>query len=119
MQSKLKSTKASVYVLKGSRINILRLCNPKKISLLAVVNAVCKDQFNPVKQYPNVFRSLRIMPSIIRTNLHEDATPRRLFSPRPIAASLKNQAKAETDKVLEMNVIKPVKNLQTGVRAQR
>ena len=108
LESKLKSTKASVYVLKGSRFNLLGLCELKNLSLLAIVNAVCKDEFDPVKQYPNVFRGLGIMPSTFRINLREDATPRRLFSPRPIAAGLRDQAKAEIDKMLEMSVIEPV-----------
>ena len=108
LESKLKSTKASVYVLKGSRFNLLGLCELKNFSLLAIVNAVCKDEFDPVKQYPNVFRGLGIMPSTFRINLREDATPRRLFSPRPIAAGLRDQAKAEIDKMLEMSVIEPV-----------
>ena len=108
LESKLKSTKASVYVLKGSRFNLLGLRELRNLSLLAIVNAVCKDEFDPVKRYANVFEGLGIMPGTFRINLRGDAAPRRLFSPRPIAAGLREQAKAEIDKMLEMNVIEPV-----------
>ena len=108
LESTLKSTKASVYVLKGSRFNLLGLRKLKNLSLLAIVNAVCKDEFDPVKLYANAFKDLGIMPGTFRINLRDDAAPRSLFSPRPIAAGLREQAKAELDKFLEMSVIEPV-----------
>ena len=40
--------------------------------------------------------------------MHKDTAPRRLFSPRLIAAGSKDQEKAEIDKIIKMNVIKPV-----------
>ena len=48
------------------------------------------------------------MPGTFRINLRNDAAPQILFSPRPTAAGLREQAKAEIDKMLEMNVIEPV-----------
>ena len=89
--------------------NLLELCELRNLSLLAIVNVVCKDEFDPVKMYPGVFTGLGTMPSTFKINLRSDATPRRLFSPRPIAAGLRDQAKAEIDKMLELDIIKKVK----------
>ena len=108
LESKLKHTRATVYVLKGARFNLLGLCELRNLSLLAIVNVVCKDEFDPVKMYPGVFTGLGTMPSTFRINLCSDATPRRLFSPRPIAAGLRDQAKVEIDKMLELDVIEKV-----------
>ena len=38
--------------------DLLGLVELKNLSLLAIVNAVGKDEFNPVKPYPGVFRGL-------------------------------------------------------------
>ena len=66
------------------------------------------DEFDYIKLYANVFKDLRTMPGIFRIDLRGNTAPRRLFSSKPIAVGLGEQAKAEIEKMLEMNVIEPV-----------
>ena len=57
------------------------------------------DEFDLIKLYANVFKGLEGL---------GDTAPRCLFSPFTKAASFGKQAKAEKDKMLEMNVIELV-----------
>ena len=108
LESKLKKTSACLYVLKGSKSNLLGLRELKNLSLLAVVNAVSKAEFDPLQRYPQLFSGLGTMPGIFKINLYEDAQPKRLFSPRPISVGLRDQAKAEIDNMIKLGIIEPV-----------
>ncbi|KAF6023298.1 hypothetical protein EB796_018388 [Bugula neritina] len=81
LESKLKKTSACLYVLKGYKPNLLGLRELKNLSLLVVVNAVSKAEFDPLQRYPQLFSGLGTMPGIFKINLYEDAQPKRLFSP--------------------------------------
>jgi hypothetical protein len=77
---------------------------------LAVVNSlqVENSKFDPCKVFPKLFAGLGVMPDVFKIELKAGLEPYRLCAPRPIAAGLREQAKAELDRMLELNVIQPV-----------
>ena len=62
-----------MYVFKGSRFNLLGLSELKNLSQHAAIDEVCKDEFDPIKLYANVFEGLEIMPGTFRINLKDAA----------------------------------------------
>ena len=80
----------------------------RQLNLLAVINAMSSNEFDPIKVFNKVFKGLGTMPGIFTIELVEDAKPVRLMSPRPIAAGLREQAKAEIDNMLANGVIKQI-----------
>ena len=108
IKSTFRDVDTSVYVLKGSRRNLLGMPEIKKLNLLAVVNAMCTTEFDPLKMFPKVFDGLGTMPGIFSIELNNNTEPVRLFAPRPIAAGLREKAKEEIDKMLASNVIEPI-----------
>jgi len=108
----IKSTynivEAPVYVLRGSGKNLLGMPELKQLNLLAVINAMCVYEFDPIKEFSHVFKGLGKMPGSLYIELKHDVEPVRLFSPRPIAAGLREPAKKELDKMLNDGVIESV-----------
>jgi hypothetical protein len=102
------SIDTEIYVLKGSKRNLLGVPELTGLNLLAVVNAMCSNEFDPIKQFPKLFKGLGIMPGLFKIELKADVKPVRLFSPRPIAAGLRKAAKDEIDQMLDKGVIEPV-----------
>ena len=62
IESTYRSANVPVYVLKGSRRNLLGMPELKQLNLLAVINAMCADEFDPVAQFSKVFTGLGTMP---------------------------------------------------------
>lgn len=108
IESKCCSVDTPVYVLKGSRKNLLGLPELRELNLLAVVNAMCASEFDPIKKFDKLFKGLGTMPGMFKIDLKPGIEPVRLFSPRSIAAGLREAAKEEIDKMLEIDVIEPV-----------
>ena len=99
---------APIYVLSGSKSNLLGMPELRQLNLLAVVNATCTNEFDPVKKFNKVFEGLGTMPGLFSISLKKDVEPVKLFAPRSIAAGLRQQAKKELDKMLANDVIEPV-----------
>ena len=108
IKSTYNAVDTSVYVLDGARQNLLGISELKQLNLLAVINAMCLNEFDPTREFPKVFEGLGTMPGKFSINLKRDIEPVRLNSPRPIAAGLREKAKTEIDKMLADNVIEPV-----------
>ena len=95
-------------MLKGVKMNLLGISKLMQVNLLAVVNAMCSIEFDPVKKYSKVFARLGSMPGVFTIDMKADVQPVRLYAPRPIVAGLRQKAKEELDKTLEDGVIEPV-----------
>ena len=108
IESSYRTTDAPVYVLKGSSCNLLGMTELKNLNLLAVINGMCTDNFDPIQKFPKVFEGLGTMPGMFSITLRGEAEPVRLYSPRSIAAGLRSQAKKELDKMLTDKVIEKV-----------
>ena len=108
IRSTYRSVDTPVYVLTGSRKNLLGLHELRQLNLLAVVNSMCKDDFDPTREFPDVFQGLGTLPGTFKINLKDNMEPKCLFTPRPIAAGLKDQAKRELDQMLASGIIEPV-----------
>ena len=106
--SNRSSVRAPVYVMKNSKHNLLGIPELRKLKLIVVINALYAKGFDPVKSYPKVFEGLGRMPGMFTINLRKDVEPVRLFSPRSIAAGLREQAKRELDDMLKDGIIEPV-----------
>ena len=102
------TTKATVYVSDSSNANLLGRPQIEALGLIAFVNQVKGGPFDPVEAFPKLFTGLGIMPGKFGISLKPDVEPVRLFAPRPIAAGLREKAKAELDKMLALDVIEPV-----------
>lgn len=113
IKSTYRSIDTSVYVLKGSRKNLLGIQELKKLNLLAVINSMCISEFDPLKKFSKVFEGLGTMPGTFTVELEKQVRPVRLFAPRPIAAGLREKAKEELDKMLELGVIEPIEKPTT------
>ena len=108
ISSKRKTAKAVVFVVEGARRNLLGLPEIGNLELLSVVNAVCKHSFDALKEYPKLFEGLGTMPGEFKIKLMAGTDPFRLYSPRPIAAGLREKAREEIDSMLETGVIEPI-----------
>ena len=108
IKSTYMSVNAIVYVLKGARRNLLGLPEIKSLNLLAVINELCVREFDPLKTFPKIFKGLGTMPGVFKINLKQDAVPKSLYSPRVIAAGLKDKAREEIYGMLADKIIEPV-----------
>ena len=108
IKSTYRATKATIYILKGSTRNLLGMPELRNLNLLAIVNGIENQKFDPVAAFPNVFSGLGTMPGQFTICLKKDYEAKRLFSPRPIAIGLKDKAKKELDRMLAEDVIEPV-----------
>ena len=108
LESRRKSTSALVSVVQGARRNLLGRDQIWELDLLAIVNAISSEAFDPLKQFPKLFTGLGKMPGVFKITLAEGTQPYRLFSPRPIPAGLREKAKKEIDSMLALGVIEPV-----------
>lgn len=103
-----RSTDSKIFVLKGSRRNLLGLPDLRKLNLLAVVNSLVSNMFDPMKIFPKVFEGLGTLPGSFRIHVKQGTEPKCIFAPRPIAAGYKVKAKLELDEMIKMGVIEPV-----------
>ena len=87
-----KSVMAPVYVLRGSNRNLLGLPEIRRLNLLAVVNALRVSEFRPTEEYPELSKGLSTLPGVFKIQLKSKAEPRCLYSPRTIAAGLRDKA---------------------------
>ena len=101
---------APIYVLSGSKSNLLGMPELRQLNLLAVVNATCTNEFDPVKKFNKVFEGLATMPGLFSISLKRDVEPVKLFAPRSIAAGLRQQAKKELDKMFADDDFRPSVN---------
>ena len=108
IDSAYNSMNSEVYVLKGAKLNLLGISELMQLNLLAVVNAMCSIEFDPVKKFSKVFAGLGTMPGVFTIDMKANVQPVRLYAPRPIAAGLRQKAKEELDKMLEDDVIEPI-----------
>ena len=75
----------SVNILKGYRRNLLGMPEIKRLYLLAVINALCANKLDPLKEFPKTFEGLGTMPGIFSIDSSRNAAPVRFYAPRPIA----------------------------------
>jgi hypothetical protein len=108
LKSKSKVTAAVVSVMMGARKNLLGIQQIRELGLLAIVDAVCNESFDPIGEFSELFGGLGVMPETFRIELAEDTKPLRLFTPRSIPAGLRDKAKAELDSMLDQGVIQVV-----------
>jgi hypothetical protein len=108
IKGKRRATHCNAYVVKGASRNLLGADQILDLGLLAIVNSVCEQAFDPLLEYPKLFTGLGIMPYEFKIALRDNTKPLHLFSPRTIAAGLREKAKAEIDNMLLMNVIERV-----------
>ena len=108
LTSKRKSVRCVVSVVDGVVKNLLGIDEIERLGLVSVVSTIGTRPFDPLERYSGVFVGLGTMPDTFSINLREDARPYQLFSPRPIAAGLREKAKVELDKMLSMNVVERV-----------
>ena len=55
IRSTYNAIETSVYVLKGANRNLLGIPELRQLNLLAVINALCTNEFEPVKEFGKVF----------------------------------------------------------------
>lgn len=108
IKSKHKSIDTTVSVVKGAKRDLLGVEQVRDLGLLAIVNAVCRKSFEPFVEFAKLFEGLGKMPGVFSISLKRDTEPLRLLAPRPIAAGLREKAKSEIDRMLELKVIEPV-----------
>ena len=110
LSNKNKSVDCLTSIMRGSRRNLLGIVEIHGLHLLHVVNslACCFFVFDPFTEFAELFQGLGTMPDIFSIALKPDTKPYKIFSPRPIPIGLRDQAKQEINKMLELNVIRPV-----------
>ena len=108
IDSTYNSMNSEIYVLKSATKNILGVSELMQLDLLAVVNAMCSIEFDPVKIFSKVLARSGTLPGGFTIDMKADVQPVRLYAPRPIVAGLRQKAKEELDKTLEDGVIEPV-----------
>ena len=110
LSNKNKSVDCLASIMRGSRRNLLGIVEIHGLHLLHVVNslACCFFVFDPFTEFAELFQGLGTMPDIFSIALKPDTKPYKIFSPRPIPIGLRDQAKQEINKMLELNVIRPV-----------
>jgi hypothetical protein len=86
------------------RTNLLGMPDLRQLNLLAVINALCVSEFDPIKEFSDVFKGLSTMPGVFKIEKTKDVRPVKLFAPRPTAAGLKDKTILEIDKVLSTGV---------------
>ena len=110
IKSNFRSVESPVYVLVGSKKNLLGMPQLRQLNLLAVINAMCVEEFNPIKDFAKVFKGLGTMPGLFKITMKRGIEPVKLFSPRSIPAGLRDQAKKELEEMLKNEVIEPVED---------
>ena len=108
VNSKNKAVECKAFIIEGANRNLLGAEQIRELGLISIVCSVSEKAFDPFKEFPKLFKGLGIMPGIFKINLESNVEPYRMFAPRPIAAGLKEKAKAEIDKMLALDVIEPV-----------
>ena len=106
--SRRKSIDCTVSVVDGVVRNLLGIEEIERLGLVSVVASVRSQLVDPFTKYRDLFEGLGTMPDTFSISLKEGVQPYQLFSPRPIAAGLKEKAKKELDSMLEMGVIERV-----------
>jgi len=84
------------------------LADLNKLNLLAVVNSLVANAFDPVTIFKNVFEGLGTLPDTFRIHLKKEVEPKCLYASCPIAAGLQTKAKYELDEMLRKGVIELV-----------
>ena len=97
-------------IMKGARRNLLGIIEIHCLNLLHVVNSMSCNPFvfDPFVEFSDLFQGLGTMPDVFRIVLKPDTVPYKIYSPRSMPIGLREQAKSEIDKMLELNVIRPV-----------
>ncbi len=75
------------------------------LNLLAIINAISSNSFDPIVSFPEIFKGLGTMPGVFKINLIKDCNPKKVYAPRSIAAGLFDLAKKELDSMLSDGVI--------------
>jgi len=107
--STFRSLNTNVYIIAGSSKNLLGLPDIRGLNLLAIVNSLCSTKFDPFRAFPEVFQGLGTLPYVFTINVNRGIVPKYLYTPRIIAAGLKEKAKLEIDNMLKNKIIEPVK----------
>ena len=68
IKSTYRSIKTPVYVMRGCRKNLLGLSDIRNLNLLAVINNMAVDRFDPLTAFPKVFSGLGTLPGIFKIN---------------------------------------------------
>lgn len=110
---KIQSKGISIHVLasivEGAKCNLLGVREIRALGLLVIARAAQHGEFNPVTSFPTLFNGLGKMPGLFKIVLKPGTDPLHLFTPRSIAAGLRDRTKAELEKVLHDGIIEPVK----------
>jgi len=107
--STFRSLDTNVYIIAGSSKNLLGLPDIRGLNLLATINSLCSSKFDPFRVFPEVFQGLGTLPYVFTTNVKRGIVPKCLYTPRTIAAGLKEKVKLEIDNMLKNKMIEPVK----------
>ena len=113
-QAKLTSNQKcihnEVYVVKGLERPLLSRYASQSLNLINKVDAISSAEYknNIVNQYPDLFKGLGEIEGKYKINLVENSTPFALTTPRKVPIPLLSKTKTDTDRMLEMGVIKRV-----------
>ena len=72
IKSNHRCTESLVFVLKGSRKNLLGLPDLRKLNLLAMINSLAVNAFDPVKLFPRAFERLETLPGMYKIHDKKD-----------------------------------------------
>ena len=97
-------------IIKNATRNLLGIVEIRGLNLLAVVNSIQpnKKAFDPYKDFPVLFEGLGTMPDVYKIVMKSDVKPYKIRTPRSIAIGLREKARSELRKMVELKVIEPV-----------
>jgi hypothetical protein len=107
IRTKSAATNACVTVVRDAAVNLLGKPQIRNLRLLKYVNLV-SSAFNPLTDFPELFEGLGTMPGTFTIRMKKEVEPIHLYAARPVAAGLREKAKAELDSMLEQGVIEAV-----------
>ena len=97
-------------IIKNATRNLLGIVEIRSLNLLAIVNSIrpSREAFDPYKVFKVLFEGLGTMPDVYKIVLRSDVKPYKIRTPRPIAIGLREKARSELQKMLELKVIEQV-----------
>ena len=103
-----RSTQQEIYVNEGLTRNLLGLPAITELQIIARLDAVSDVRSTIMESYPKLFTGLGNFGNPHEINLKKDAVPFALNTPRRIPLALRDQVKAELQRMENLGVISPV-----------
>ena len=105
-----KSHSETVYVMQGQSKNLLSKSAIQALELLVPAPTVYSVETSPdfPAEYPKLFSGLGLLKEPYKIQLHEDAVPVCLYTPRRVPHPLLPKVKVKLEKMVKQGVISPV-----------